>query len=210
MTDWTAFKAWLARQGAEVIAPTNPYELVRFRARSATHVIYEGRRGVSAAGFAAECLGAFRTGKPLAMGLAKVPRTPAERFVAALLQRDGDACFYCLGEMRPGDITLEHLVPVSKGGPNHLSNMALAHAACNREAGDLPLVKKIERRCRAVVRCAAESGSITLNIGGGAYGAPAASKGPDQQKTVTNGTDAQQQSGRGSAPRPPISQGGRP
>ena len=83
------FKAWLSEQGAEILAPTNPYELVRFRAQSAVHVIYTGRRGISAGRFAEQCFAAFRKKKPLDMGITKKPRTPSAKRKAALVLRDG-------------------------------------------------------------------------------------------------------------------------
>lgn len=71
------------------------------------------------------------------------PKRPPE--VAALLKRDGDRCFLCrqaLGE----DITVEHLVPRTAGGPNHMANKALAHQACNLRMGHLSLMEKIALR----------------------------------------------------------------
>lgn len=63
-------------------------------------------------------------------------------FIAKLFTRDGDACFYCglpVG-LHP---TLEHLLARSRGGPDTLPNLALAHVKCNRLADDRPLVDKI-------------------------------------------------------------------
>lgn len=66
---------------------------------------------------------------------------------AALLARDGDKCWFC-GDHMGADCTIEHLVPKSSGGRDTAANYALAHAKCNREAADLPLVQKIELRQR--------------------------------------------------------------
>lgn len=71
----------------------------------------------------------------------------AERHRAALLQRDGSDCWFC-GRDLGDDITIEHLVPRSKGGVNHLDNYALAHAKCNQDAADKTLVEKIDMRAR--------------------------------------------------------------
>lgn len=56
-----------------------------------------------------------------------------------------DCCFLCweaLGE----DVTVEHLVPVSQGGTNHIGNKVLAHAECNQKMGHLSVMEKIRMR----------------------------------------------------------------
>ena len=145
------FTEWLRQQGAEVLAPTNPYELVRFRARSAVHVVYTGRRGISMGKFARDCFDVFNRGGSVNMGLTATQRSYAIKHKAALLERDGDGCFFCLKAMPSDDMTIEHLVPVHKGGPDHQDNMALAHAACNQAAGNLPLRRKIDIRTDAML-----------------------------------------------------------
>jgi len=153
------FLAWLRDQGAEVLAPTNPYELVRFRARSAVHVIYSGRRGITAGRFAEKCFHAFTTFKknrPFDMGIKKKPRTTTAKTRAALFERDGRKCFFCLRDMSDSDMTIEHLVAVGKGGPSHLDNLALAHEKCNREAGNKTLREKIGIRMDAALSKAEE------------------------------------------------------
>jgi hypothetical protein len=143
------FRQWLSRMGAEVLMPTNPYELARFIARGGTHVIYVNGKGrISANGFAAEVLAAFESGQQIDMGFAKTSRTSNGRRRAVLLQRDGRACFYCGIDMPDDDITLEHLVALDKGGTNRLENMALAHRLCNNKAGNLTLTMKIKIRDR--------------------------------------------------------------
>jgi 5-methylcytosine-specific restriction endonuclease McrA len=71
----------------------------------------------------------------------------AEKQRAKLLARDGDECWFC-GDPLGDDQTIEHLVPKSAGGRNALANYALAHAKCNHDAADLPLIQKVEMRTR--------------------------------------------------------------
>lgn len=50
----------------------------------------------------------------------------------ALINKYGAVCFYCelpFAKMR--DITLDHYVPISKGGLDELANYRLAHFRCN-------------------------------------------------------------------------------
>jgi hypothetical protein len=138
---------WLARQGAEVLLPTNPYEIARFIAHGGTHIIYVNGKGrISANGFALDAMTAYENGKSLDMGFAKSARTANTKRKAVLLKRDGRECFYCGKEMEDGDITVEHLIPLDKGGNNRLENMALAHEACNQKVGNMPLTRKIAMR----------------------------------------------------------------
>ena len=57
--------------------------------------------------------------------------------------RDGNRCHICekridmrLSGVDPNGPTIDHLVPVSKGGTNDLSNLALAHRKCNVARGN--------------------------------------------------------------------------
>jgi 5-methylcytosine-specific restriction endonuclease McrA len=60
---------------------------------------------------------------------------------AFLTHRDGPLCCWCHEPMvkpnKPGDQfnpeceTIEHIIPISEGGENALTNMALAHRRCN-------------------------------------------------------------------------------
>ena len=58
------------------------------------------------------------------------------------MARDGDNCFFCRKPLA-GDLTVEHLVALAHGGPNHISNLVCAHAACNHEAGHLSVAEKV-------------------------------------------------------------------
>jgi len=45
--------------------------------------------------------------------------------------------------------TIEHLMPLSKGGSHEMSNLALAHKKCNQERGiedREPLLRRVARR----------------------------------------------------------------
>lgn len=138
------FNEWLRHNGAEVLEPTNPYEIARFVARGGVNVIYRGRRGISARGFALDCLHAFENNASISMGYTKGHRSDLGRKKAALMQRDGDLCFFCAKPMTQDAMTIEHLVSRQNGGPNHMDNLVLSHSQCNARAGNLPLIKKIQ------------------------------------------------------------------
>ncbi len=51
-----------------------------------------------------------------------------------LSRRDHDRCGWC-GEGLRGDISLDHIVPLSKGGPHTHDNFQLVHKSCNSQKG---------------------------------------------------------------------------
>lgn len=54
--------------------------------------------------------------------------------IGELRSRDGDDCVLC-GEPLAGDVTMEHLTPLSRGGHHVRENLALAHLLCNCRKG---------------------------------------------------------------------------
>lgn len=71
--------------------------------------------------------------------------------IRALRTRDGDLCFFCQRTVSQDNESAEHLVPVTHGGPNHISNLFLAHKGCNGQAGHLSAPEKIRIHVRAVI-----------------------------------------------------------
>jgi hypothetical protein len=138
----TEFKRKLKEAGAEILGPTNPYEVLRFRSSKGVGVVYTGRRGESWNAEAVAAREHLEAGKGSLAPVEVRGRRKDKSTVAALLERDGDGCFFCGGPLE-GDITVEHLVAVAHGGPNHVSNLFLAHGECNRAAGHLSAPEKI-------------------------------------------------------------------
>ena len=64
-------------------------------------------------------------------------RRGARDQILMLAQRDGFLCSLC-GENMPdvGDIEVDHVVPVSKGGGSETENLKLAHSRCNAKKGN--------------------------------------------------------------------------
>ena len=58
---------------------------------------------------------------------------------AAILERDGQACVWCGHEPWPRDLTLEHLLPRSRGGHSTPENLAPACRPCNRARRSRPV-----------------------------------------------------------------------
>lgn len=143
-----AFARFLSASGAQVFkSRANRYEVLRFKTGIDTAAIYRDRRGwLKFTGPAGNAWRAFAANTQWRAA----PRTgeieDREAIVAEPIDRDGHRCFYCDRVMPAGFETIEHLVPACAGGPNHLSNLFLAHRRCNEAAGILSAPEKIRQR----------------------------------------------------------------
>jgi len=82
-----------------------------------------------------------RVARPMVIrlrGYVRVPRDTHRRKITrrAVFARDGWACQYCGTR---GNLTVDHVIPRSKGGPSSWDNIVASCAPCNRRKGDLPL-----------------------------------------------------------------------
>jgi hypothetical protein len=162
--DVQGFLAFVAQHGGEIGTPTNPYEVVRYRAywrgtkTSAVHIVYAKENGLLTwTGGSEGHYRAFLAGTPMeelpcaepkrAKGKQASAESAGDKLRRKLIARDGGDCWFC-GEAMGPDCTIEHLVPKASGGRNALANYALAHRRCNNDAADLPLVEKIALRAR--------------------------------------------------------------
>lgn len=58
-----------------------------------------------------------------------------------ILKRDGPNCWLCGTPVPEGDMTIDHAIPVSKGGSNCVDNLRLAHKRCNIQRGNLDAIR---------------------------------------------------------------------
>lgn len=138
------FKTFLRSSGAEVLDPTNPYELVRFRTENGVSVMYTGRRGNSFTGEAQEAWDAMQsknTWTIMPNGLKE-----KKRKLALVRSRDGDECFYCGKQTDDNSRSLEHILAVEHGGNNSAANLVIACKPCNQAVGHSPIIEKIKYR----------------------------------------------------------------
>lgn len=60
-----------------------------------------------------------------------------------VFKRDGPVCFVCHKDMPLRDRTLEHIIPLIRGGTDDLDNLALTHEKCNSLKANL-LMQELE------------------------------------------------------------------
>jgi len=148
----TSFRAWLTSAGAEVLEPTNEWEMVRFRSGGETSIIYRNAAGgVKYTGAADAAYKAFAGNKPW-RALPATQRKRSSPMIRAIRKRDGDLCFFCHEVVSEETESAEHLVSVTHGGPNHISNMFLAHKVCNAKAGHLSAPEKVKLSIKVALK----------------------------------------------------------
>jgi hypothetical protein len=71
----------------------------------------------------------------------------------AIYLRDGMRCAYCSAGIEDGaQLTLDHVIPWSKGGCNHSSNLVTSCKTCNSSRGNRPLVDFAAPSCLAEIK----------------------------------------------------------
>ncbi len=146
----TAFKAWLVERGAVIDPPTNPYEILRVRTCEGVFVAYKNSKGVERWPDGLEAIKAsYLAGQLLSLSPDLKARVKLRHTIEAIASRDGLECWFCENGFLSTDsreITVEHLCPKAHGGPDHLSNLVIACAPCNSEAGNQAVADKVRLR----------------------------------------------------------------
>ena len=140
--DLEKFKNWLEKGGCDILPLLNEHEALKFRGRI-IGIVYKS--GKTSNKYTARAIRFFKENKSWDGFPPNVGRKSNYKLEKIhVLDRDGDLCFFCnkpLGD----DITLEHLLAISRGGRNALANMVLMHEKCNNELSNLPLIDKIKK-----------------------------------------------------------------
>lgn len=149
----TRFAHWLVERGAQVLATTSEWEILRFKANGKTSIVYTNAHGrLTFTGEAEKAWNSYLAAGSW-RGCDSTKRSKkSSTEVRSLLARDGEDCFLCCLPLG-ADVTVEHLVAVAHGGPNHLSNKVLMHRLCNERVNHMSVAEKV--RLRDEMRAAA-------------------------------------------------------
>lgn len=71
--------------------------------------------------------------------------------MAELWLRDGNICYLCDHELDPARATIDHVIPLSKGGKDNMSNYKLTHEECNISKGNMMPEVFFERKRKGLV-----------------------------------------------------------
>jgi len=151
---YATFKQWLQAHGATIVPKKRDCEVLRFTHGKATGVIVANKARVYKPNeTAARYLQLFEGAAHAPDIGARTSKTARKREarVRELTKRDGGDCFYC-GKPIDTELSIEHLVPKCHSGPEHLSNLCLAHKHCNRRAGNQSVVGKVRLREKLQVK----------------------------------------------------------
>ena len=140
---------YLNALGANILENSNnPYEVVRFIANEQICVIYQGRRGCTGNNPLTNKIIENYYARKL-INIQDDKREPLkQKFYKKLIERDGTKCFYTGKEMTQEEASIEHLIPLSKGGKNNLDNLVLCLKEENAKMANLPLVDKINYKIK--------------------------------------------------------------
>lgn len=142
--DFKNINNYLDAIGVNHIETTNSYEVARFVVNDEICVIYEGKKGLSGNNKTSnKIIEAFLNKKLINIQDYK-RKSLKDKFYDQLISRDGNKCFYTGIEMTREQATIEHLIPLSKGGKNNLDNLVLCLKEENNKLANLPLVEKIK------------------------------------------------------------------
>lgn len=144
------FKNWLVECGAVIEPPTNEYEILRVRTCHGLHVAYKKANGRETWPQALSILReSFQSGNRQQLSPDLKERIKLRHTIAAIVERDGCECWFSAERFTGVDddrITIEHLCPISHGGPNHISNLVIATREWNQRAGNLSIAEKVSLR----------------------------------------------------------------
>jgi len=71
---------------------------------------------------------------------------------AEIYERDGHMCLYCgaTEDLTLDHLTLDHIIPLAKGGPHSEDNLIVACRSCNSSKGIKPLMEWLQTQPNAL------------------------------------------------------------
>jgi hypothetical protein len=119
-------------------SPAEYAEVVRAR-RNASMRAYMRRRRAREPGYAAEMRRRWRAANPAKYAAAKARERGATVIDLVepldIFRRDDWTCYLCGGKVTAADASLDHIVPIARGGQHTADNLACTHRECNYAKG---------------------------------------------------------------------------
>lgn len=142
------FKTFLSTHGATLLIPTNEWEVVRADIRGQTSILYKNKRGdLTWDSKLEEAYQAWKGGLSwTGLNGERTKNRVKKRsvMVRSIEERDGPGCWFC--EDNTDELTIEHLLEISKGGGNHIFNLVLACTNCNTAVQHKSIAEKVQYR----------------------------------------------------------------
>lgn len=157
MLDLKKFRKWLVRHNALIVEPRSDDEVLRFSTTKGDGVLHCSASGrLLPNDIAAKALRAFTTRNSWTSGFTpkvlnetrRSKRTREERLeiLRKIAARDGGMfCAYCGKQLDETTATIEHVLPISKGGADSRENMVIACRECNQLVKDFSITQKIRK-----------------------------------------------------------------
>lgn len=79
----------------------------------------------------------------------------------ALFRRDGNQCAYCGNYFHKSELTRDHVIPTSRGGPNKWENVVTSCGGCNKAKSDY-LLKDIDMKLQYQPYCPSKAEYLIL------------------------------------------------
>jgi 5-methylcytosine-specific restriction endonuclease McrA len=136
----------------QIQTSNNAYEVARFLVNDDICVIYSGKKGYSGNNpSAVKIINSFLNKKLINIQDEK-RLTLKQKFYNKLLERDGNSCFYTGSTLTLENSSIEHLIPLSKGGKNNMDNLVLCLKEENEKMANLPLIDKVKYKIENLLK----------------------------------------------------------
>lgn len=158
------FKKFLQNCGGQLLIETNEYEIIRVQTSTGVLILYKNKSGfLNWPPELRKAWESYKSGGKIEWRAADKPKMNRKRgvvLIKTLWKRDGKRCWYCGKPLTLSTTTIEHLLSVTHGGNNHLSNLAVADEECNQRAKNMSIPEKVKLRERLY-------GTTRLDVKGG-------------------------------------------
>jgi len=71
----------------------------------------------------------------------KIAKAVKKSVLLQVVARDGFECRYCKSSIDPGNVTIDHIIPLVAGGDSSFGNLCVCCKTCNSRKRDKPLAE---------------------------------------------------------------------